>query len=184
MDILAGVPGGSIRLHVWDWSRSDLSRVIVAKASAPTFLNAVVSPDGTTLLGTTGQAIDLADGRIRTHAGFEVENDRHVWTMRFSPSGRLVAAGIVKTQVRRTRPWPLPTLYYAEHAWAVRVIDLASDRIVTELAIGKSWSGCLLPDNASIIYTTSDGRLVRQELATGSKRRRLAICIGRPMGCT
>jgi len=84
-------------LHIWDWSKSPLSRVMKDIRLWPTDVFAV-SPDGKTLVIASGKVIDLASGEIsKIDLGGEyyLDNEggqlRRIQELQFTPDGKHLA---------------------------------------------------------------------------------------------
>jgi hypothetical protein len=69
-DFNKGLDQNVVRLHVWDWSKSDVSRLIQKSELG------VLSPNGTTMLTYDGEALDLASLATRQYSGFRVNDDQ------------------------------------------------------------------------------------------------------------
>jgi hypothetical protein len=150
-----------IRLHVWDWSQSKRSRVldIPDPRGAQT-----LSPDGRWLLGYSGRGTNLVTAEVRTFDGFAVTNRQGISHVKYSGSGKYVAILIVD---RSDEPaWKDP-------AWRprffLRIVELASGRILGEFAAAGNVLSAFAPDDAYIVYAfpaeaTRQHRVARRDL--------------------
>ena len=135
------------RMHFWDWSKSDTSRVM----DAPRFqYGSALSPDGTMLLTLAGKSINIVMRETRSFEAFAVEEGQRLEQLWFSPSGRYVAARIrVDEEGKQAHKNQSSTRY----RWALRIVELAADKIVAEFVAGGYGAPAFSPDEASIIYT-------------------------------
>jgi hypothetical protein len=84
-------PGGMPhKIHVWDWSASDKSRVLDAAVSGAF----AVSPDGTAVVTHDGRVVDVASGASKKIEGF----DGNVRGIRFSPGGKTLLLQVQRGQ--------------------------------------------------------------------------------------
>lgn len=83
------VPAGHVgpRIHVWDWEKSDTSRVLDATCEEPF----AVTPDGKQLLTTEGRRIDLTTGKAEPLAWWGERKLRPAW-LQFAPDGKTMLA--------------------------------------------------------------------------------------------
>ena len=158
-EIFAGLTNDAARVHIWDWSQSNRSRVI----SATVPRGAVLSPDGRLLLGIDGTVVDLAGGETRQLAGFAVETDQWMWSVRFSPSGRQVAALINgRSEVEQARRDPAQSS--SRHEWALRIVELETGRIVDEFPSSGVTPAAFLPNETAVIYARPAEQTPRQDV--------------------
>lgn len=159
-DIRVDTDHTKARIHVWDWSRSPLSRVMWATGSWQRLAPAALSPDGTLLLNSDGNAIELASGDARRYAGFETAKGRRVERLRFSPDGKHIAA-LISASGKGNRV----------HAWSIRVVELATGRTLSEFpADDVDWFAwvAFTPDGASVVYADPANVVTRRDLRTGA----------------
>jgi WD40 repeat protein len=161
-EIHRGAADDRIPVHVWDWSQSDRSRVIVA----PGMQLGSLSPDGTKTLNSAGTELDLATGNTRRlFDGFALQGEERVLNTWFSPSGRYLAALIhLRTEVQRVQLYP--PLYGNTPWFSLRVVEPATGRIVVDVP-ADSVQGAFSPDERWICYASPENRIVRQDLRTG-----------------
>lgn len=161
-DVGKGLTDDLVRLHVWDWSKSDLSRVMVVKKA---YRGSTLSPDGTLLLGTTGKAIEIATGKTREFKGFTVKVGQRLWRQWFSPNGRYVVA-LIHLRSEKEQVQLSPPLYSMRHWWSLRVIDLATGKIIDEFPAAGLPAASFSPDETSLIYASPENCVTRRDLAT------------------
>ena len=140
-------PGGMPhRIHVWDWSASDKSRVIDVTVSSAF----AVSPDGTVVVTHDGRVVDVASGAVKKMDGFE----GNVRGIRFSPGGKTLLL-----QVQRV-----------ENASVARVVEFPTGRKVCE--IENFWHYTFAAefnaDGTQVLLTGAD-RVVRRYDAVSGK---------------
>lgn len=144
-EIFEGVPADKSRLHMWDWSESDRSRVVTVPK---VYGRMALSPDGKTLLYCSGVAIELATARTQPVGGFETQADEWIWKLRYSPRGRFALAWI------RTESEP--------KKMRLRVVDMNTGTIARELAAGPH--ARFLPDEASLVYSRPHPGIPRRDI--------------------
>ncbi len=154
---------GSVRFHLWDWSKSDLSHVTLNPV--PTGRPWLVLPDGTQLLYDAGDTLRLATGKVTKHAGFELKDEMRFVGMRSSSSGKFVAATIhERTEVKQVQVDP--PLFGSKHWYAVRSIDLAEGKILGEFP-AEGGTACFAADGQSFAYASRDHVITRRETGSG-----------------
>lgn len=170
---------GSVRFHLWDWSKSDLSHVVTLKASSKG-RPALLTPEGTQLLYDNGDTQNLTTGNVTQHTGFALKEGMHFVGMRFSSSGRFVAATIhERTEVKQVQL--VPPLYSNEHWYAVRTIDLAAGKVLGEFP-SEGGIGCFSADDKSFAYTSRDHVITRRETGSGKLLNEYLPALS-PHGC-
>jgi hypothetical protein len=161
-EIHRGAADERIPVHVWDWSQSDRSRVI----EAPRMQLGSLSPDGTKTVNAAGTEFDIATGKTRQlFNGFALRGEERVLNTWFSPSGRYLAALIhLRTEVQRVQLYP--PLYGSTHWFSLRVVELATGRIVVDVP-ADAVQGAFSPDERWICYASPENRITRHDLQTG-----------------
>lgn len=150
------VPAGHVgeRIHVWNWEKSDTSRVLDATCK----VSFAVSPDGTRLVTADGRVIDLAAGTTEPLAWWGERKLRPAW-LRFAPDGKTLLAfeHDQKTGTARLLDYPAGT----ERA---RVTDLW-------WAASKA---AFTADGKTVVLYGSDAHLRSFDAATGKEKVRFA----------
>lgn len=164
--INAGLDHNVVRLHVWDWSQSDLSRVLLIQRSEL----GTLSPDGTTMLTQEGETINVTTKRSRQYSGFTVPDGQRITALEVSPSQNYAAAIIhVRTDVENL-PTDPPTLD-ARHFWTLRLLKLDAltntGHRLGEYAANARAGVAFAADEAALFYSTDQHSIVRRELPTG-----------------
>lgn len=165
-DINKGLDANVVRLHIWDWSKSDVSRVMLIQRSEL----GVLSPDGTTMLTPDGETLNLESHETRQYSGFQVKDGQRMSAVKFSPLRKHVAAMIhVRTQIDKV-PGD-PALSGATHFWSLRLLELDS---ITNIGkrIGEfpaqAYAGVAFsPDEASVAYSSDQHVITRRDMASG-----------------
>jgi WD40 repeat protein len=139
-------------IHVWDWSKSDESRVL--KVTCKTGM--AVSPDGKWIVTREGQLIEVASGDVKKLDHF----DGKVHGLRFSPDGRTL----------------LLTINKARDVAVARVLDFPSAR--KRFEIEGQWSftfACAFtPDGSQFLLMDKDRFVRRWDARTGKELGRYA----------
>jgi uncharacterized protein (TIGR03067 family) len=166
-DIAKGLDPEIVRLHVWDWSQSDLSRVLLIQRSE---LGAL-SPDGAAMLTQEGETIDLNTKATRQYSGSKVPEGQRITALHVSPSRNYAAATIhVRTDIE-SLPTDPPTLD-TRHFWNLRLLKLDSatntGEIVGEYPANARPGVSFSADEKSLIYSTDQHSIVRRELPGGA----------------
>lgn len=161
-DINKGLDSNVVRLHVWDWSKSNLSRVLLMQRSEL----GVLSPDGTTMLTSEGETINLQSHQMHQYAGFQVNEGERMSSVQFAPSQKYVAAMIhVRTQID---PVPgNPQLSGATHFWSLRLLDMKAEKRIGEYPADAHAGVAFSPDEASLVYSSEKHVISRRDLASG-----------------
>ena len=147
-DFIRGSTEEPAKMHIWDWSKSDVSRVM----DAPRFqYGSALSPDGTMLLTVAGKSINIVTREARSFKAFAVEEGQRLEQLWFSPDGRYVAARIRVDEKGEQQDFR--TQSSTRYRWALRIVELAADKIVAEFLAGGYAAPAFSPDEASIIYT-------------------------------
>ncbi|MFO0868920.1 MAG: protein kinase [Pirellulales bacterium] len=165
-EIGRGLEPEVVFLHVWDWSVSDWSRVLLVQRSE----FGALSADGTTMLTQQGETIDLNSKRTFQHVGFQVPEGQRITAVQMSPARRYAAALIhLRTDVE-SLPTDPPTVD-TRHFWNLRLLRLSQPnqpgQRVGEYAADARPGVAFLPDESSVIYSTDQRRLVRRQLSSG-----------------
>jgi uncharacterized protein (TIGR03067 family) len=165
-EIRQGLDPSVVRLHVWDWSRSDLSRILLIQRSE---LGAL-TPDGGAMYTHEGEVIDLKSKATRQYSGFEVPHGQRITALHVSPTGAYAAAMIhVRTEVDNI-PTDPPTLD-ARHFWTLRLLKLDAStntgHRIGEYAASARAGVAFTADESAIIHSTDQHGIVRRELPTG-----------------
>ncbi|MFO1043338.1 MAG: protein kinase [Planctomycetaceae bacterium] len=161
-----GLDPNVVRLHVWNWGGSDISRVLLIQRSE---LGAL-SPDGTVMLTQEGEMIDLSDKRTRQFSGFKVPFGQRVTALHLSKTREYVAAMIhLRTDVTNLPTEP-PTID-SRHFWGLRLLQLDPSthqgRRIGEYPADARPGVVFSTDGSSVIYSTDQHSIVRRELPTG-----------------
>jgi hypothetical protein len=134
-------------LHVWDWSKSDVSRPMDASCSQ----SFAVSPDGKWVVTADGQRIEIASGKGGRFPNFEGDVRRVL----FSRDGRRMAVLVDAGNNTAT----------------VRVVEFFGGKQLCE--ISNLWPAMLpaafLPDGSGIFLMGSDNFVRRYDAATGQE---------------
>lgn len=165
-EIQQGLAPEVVRLHVWDWSKSDLSRILLIQRSEVGSL----SPDGKVMLTQEGETIDLVSKATLQYSGFKVPDGQRIVALQASPTTAYVAATVhVRTEVEKI-PTDPPTLD-TRHFWALRLLKLDGlthrGHKVGEYETDARAGVAFTADESAIIHSTDQHRIVRRELGTG-----------------
>ncbi|MBC7854183.1 MAG: hypothetical protein IAF94_12180 [Pirellulaceae bacterium] len=165
-EINKGLDPSIVRLHVWDWSKSNVSRVRLLQRSEL----GVLSPDGTTMLTSEGEAIHLDGAASRQYSGFRVKDGQRMSQVRLSPSSKYVAAMIhVRTQIDKDPA--NPALSGATHWWSLRLLELDAStntgKNIGEFPAYAHAGVAFSPDETSVIYSSEKHAILRRDLASG-----------------
>lgn len=165
-DIHQGLDPNVVRLHVWNWAASDISRVLLIQRSEL----GTLSPDGTVMLTQEGEMIDLNDKRTSQFSGFKTPAGQRVTALHLSRTREYVATMIhLRTDVTNL-PTDPPTVD-SRHFWGLRLLQLDSSthegRRIGEYPADARPGVAFSPDGSSVIYSTDQHSIVRRELPTG-----------------
>ncbi|MCE9528516.1 MAG: hypothetical protein K8R36_20930 [Planctomycetales bacterium] len=165
-DINKGLDANVVRLHIWDWSKSDVSRVMLIQRSEL----GVLSPDGTTMLTPEGETLSLESHETRQFSGFQVKDGQRMSAVKFSPSRKHAAAMIhVRTQIDKVPG--NPALSGATHFWSLRLLELNSatntGKRIGEFPAQAHAGAAFAPDEASVVHSSEDHGIIRRDLASG-----------------
>jgi WD40 repeat protein len=134
-------------LHVWDWSKSDESRILDASFSQ----SFAVSPDGKWIVSADGQRIEIATGKVDRFPNFGGDVRRVL----FSPDGRRLALLVDAGNNTATS----------------RVIEFPGGKQLCE--VSNLWPAMLpaafLPDGSGIFLMGKDNFVRRYDAATGQE---------------
>ena len=166
----SGVPlpevGGHV--HVWDWSRSPVSRIVLDAELWPS-QNVALSPGGRHLVWAAGDVVDLdsgkrtkidlggADYRVGEHAIFQRIGD-----MRFSPDGgRLALLVTLRNDDATVRE-------------VVRVVAFPTGEPLCEFPAGEPYALRLAfsDDGSQLVVPDADLRIARRDVGTGKVLQR------------
>jgi len=161
-DYNRGLGPRQARLHLWDWSRSNESRVLVVDRDRLGTLSA----DGRFMLTREGKALDLETAKTTEFAGFAVEDPQRPSELGLSTSGRYAWLMIhVRTRVD---PVPgNPGLSGAVHFWKVRVVDLKTEGSVGDFPAHAEGKAAFTPDERSFVHSDENNSIVRRDVSTG-----------------
>jgi hypothetical protein len=165
-DINKGLDANVVRLHIWDWSKSDVSRVMLIQRSEL----GVLSPDGTTMLTPEGETLSLESHETRQFSGFQVKDGQRMSAVKFSPSRKHAAAMIhVRTQIDKVPG--NPALSGATHFWSLRLLELNSTtntgKRIGEFPAQAHAGVAFSPDEASVVHSSEDHGIIRRDLGSG-----------------
>jgi len=165
-ELTEGIEPEVVRLHVWDWSKSDLSRVLLIQRSE---LGAL-SPDGTHMLTQEGETIDLTTKQTRQYSGFQVPEGQRITALHLSPARNFVLATIHERTDTETIPTDPPTLN-TRHFWSLRLLHLDPQtnrgRRIGEFPADARAGVVFAADESSFVYSTEQHSIVRRDLQSG-----------------
>ncbi|MBL8817188.1 MAG: protein kinase [Planctomyces sp.] len=149
-----------VRLHVWDWSESDISRILLIQRSE---LGAL-SPDGTTMVTPGGETIDLMTKKTRQYSGFRVPDGQRITSLQISPSKTFVAACIESIAGAEGSD--------ANNKPRLRLLKLDAatntGQVIWEYSTDQRMSAAFAPDEQSLIYLSEEGGIIRRDTRTGT----------------
>ncbi|MFN0056673.1 MAG: protein kinase domain-containing protein [Planctomycetales bacterium] len=165
-EINRGVDPSIVRLHVWDWSQSDLSRVLLVQRSEV----GALSPDGSAMLTTEGESMELATKRTRQYSGFRVPEAQRITALYVSPKQNYASAIIhVRTDIENL-PTDPPTVD-ARHFWNLRLLRLEAatntGHRIGEFPADSRPGVAFTADETAVVYSTDQHSIVRRELPSG-----------------
>jgi hypothetical protein len=159
-----GLDQNIVWLHVWDWSKSDVSRVMLVQKSEL----GVLAPNGNMMLTTEGEKFNLETRETRQFSGFQVNGDQLITSVRLSPGGKYAAAMIGSRadneQDRKVAP--------NSGKWTLRLLEL--DALTnTGMKIGEFPANANVAvafslDERSVTYSSDNHRIIRRETASGN----------------
>jgi WD40 repeat protein len=166
-----------VRLHLWDWSKSDLSRVMLIQRSEL----GVLSPDGRKMLSPEGEVMNLESRETRQFSGFSVKDGQRMSAVRLSPTNKHVAA-MIHAGTRMEKDPGNPALSGAIHSWSLRLLELDAATHVgkrigefpAQAAAGVVFSS----DNTSVIYSSDKHSIIRRDLSGGKVLNEYQPAIG------
>lgn len=161
-------------LHVWDWSKSPISRVLPDVEFRGLM---TVSPDGNQLVWGDGAILDLRTGhRSRIDLGDldlnpETGAYRQIGGMQFSPDGGRVALSVTHLERRPSKSEP-PEI----KAEMVEVVEFPSGRRICEFPAGVRYGFGIgfSPDGRHIASTDPAKQVMLRGAATGEIHQRFA----------
>lgn len=165
-DINQGLDSNVVRLHVWNWAVSDMSRVLLIQRSEL----GTLSPDGMVMLTQEGEMIDLNDKRTQQFSGFKTPFGQRVTALHLSRTREYVAALIhLRTDVTNL-PTDPPTVD-SRHFWGLRLLQLDPSthqgHRIGEYPADARPGVVFSTDGSSVIYSTDQHSIVRRQLPTG-----------------
>lgn len=165
-DINKGLDPNVVRLHIWDWSKSDVSRVMLIQRSEL----GVLSPDGTTMLTSDGETLSLESHETRQYSGFRVKDSERLSALQFSPTRKFASAMIhVRTQIDKD---PVnPALSGATQFWSLRLLELNPatniGRRIGEFPAHAHAGVAFSPEETSVVHSTAEHTIIRRDLING-----------------
>lgn len=161
-----GLDPSVVRLHIWDWSKSNLSRVMLIQRSEL----GVLSPDGKKMLSPEGEVMDLESHETRQFSGFHVKDGQRMSAVQFSLANKHVAA-MIHAGTRIEKDLNNPALSGAIHSWSLRLLRLDTathvGKNLGEFPAQSSAGIAFTPDETSFVYESDKHSIIRRDLSGG-----------------
>lgn len=176
-DVVAGLDPSVVRLHVWDCSKSDLSRVLLIQRSEL----GTLSPDGKIMLTSEGETIDLGSKQTQQYSGFRVAAGQHIAALQLSRSKQFASAIIhLRTDVESLQTDP-PT-EDIRHFWNLRLLQLDgashTGKKLGEFPVNARPGVAFANDESLVVHSTDQHYIVCRELPSGNIRTQFAPSLG------
>lgn len=164
-EVLRGIPQEVVRIHVWDWSSSDVSRVLLIQRSEW----GALAPDGSSMLTLEGETLSLRDKQTRQYSGFKVPEGQRLVATSLSPSQRFAAATIhLRTD------WEIiptdPPAEESRNSWKLRLLQLDTTTFrgqkIDEFPFDARSGIAFASDEKSMVYVNEQQQVVRRHIAS------------------
>lgn len=171
-DLGQGLDPSVVRLHVWDWSKSDLSRVLLIQRSE----FGVLTPDGVQLFTSEGETLNVTSKQTRQFSGFTVTEGQGITSLTLS-AARQYAAAMIHQPPDAGPKSGAGAKIDARHYSILRVVRLDALRNVGEIRgeypADPNAGVAFDAQESSIVFATDRESIVRRELPSG---RLLTTC--------